>query len=111
MIKATIKSFAGNEFKTPKEVYIWIGVQHYDIETWKVIMTCHGSQEEAIANMVNKTDKALMLMLGVNPEINIKCSDIEPFSSVETLKDNIQKVVISQINNLSLEHITKLELL
>jgi hypothetical protein len=94
MIKATVNSFAGNEFKVSKPVYIWFGFSHVDTENVGVLLTFHNSILDAQTNGIKQTDKALQAMVGIQAELTLKIADLGVFSDFETLKDNIQAKLV-----------------
>ena len=110
MIKATIKSFAGSEFKEPKEIFIWMGFQHGDIENLKVSLTFHATAKDAKENKMLKTDKGLLLMAMIAPEFDMLVSDLGTFSDMETLKDNILKKIVKDVSASKPAHIAQIEI-
>ena len=110
MIKATINSYAGNEFKTSKEVFIWFSFANLDIENIKIQFTFHPTEADALENQAVKTDKGLAGMT-LPESIDIKASLIAPFTSFTELKRNIQNLIVSEVQAMNLSHITKIEVL
>lgn len=108
MIKATIKSFKGAEFKVNQNVFVWIGFECEDSKTLTITTTCHATKQEAKYNKLAKTDKELGLMFRVPPRITLKTSELNPFTDIETLIVSIQEKIVFAIQNET--HIATLEI-
>jgi len=109
MIKAKIKSFEGNEFKTPADVFVCIGFQCADGKELTITTACHKSKEDAIENKMNITDKKLALMFGVPPQFKISFDLLAPFTSGESLMEAIEAKIIASITGSQMEHIDKVD--
>lgn len=108
MIKATIKSFKGAEFKVSQAIFVWVGFECYDSKELTIITTCHATKKEAKDNKLEKTDKELALMFKVRPRAILKVSELTSFTDIETLLVSIQEKIVLEIKNS--EHIDTLEI-
>jgi hypothetical protein len=108
MIKATIKSFKGAEFKVNQNVFVWVGFACADAKEIVISTTCHATKQEAKDNKLTKTDKELALMLHLPPQFSVKTSDLTAFTNIDTLLVAIQERINLLIKNES--HIATLEI-
>jgi hypothetical protein len=65
MIKITVKSIVGSELKEPKEVFVWVQSKEKGSKNATVLLTCHGSEEDAKINMEVNTVKELHIISGI----------------------------------------------
>jgi hypothetical protein len=115
MIKATLISDSdGNEYKLPKEVFIWIGFQHGDKSTFQVGCTFHKSIEEAEKGQMVNTNKQLQMQCLLSGQYVVDMSENSNKYSVEELKTFLQEETIKQFKaehlQANLKHITKFEI-
>jgi len=99
MIKATIKSFKGAEFKQNQNVFVWIGFACGDAKEIVISTTCHATRIEARDNKLTKTDKELALMLHLPPQFAVKVTELSPFTDIDSLIVSIQEKIIFAIQN------------
>lgn len=99
MIKATIKSFKGAEFKVNQNVFVWVGFACADTKEIVIATTCHATKQEAKDNKLTKTDKELALMLHLQPQFSVKVSELSMFTDIDSLIVSIQEKIIFAIQN------------
>jgi high-affinity Fe2+/Pb2+ permease len=115
MIKATLISDSdGNEYKLPKDVYIWIGVQHGDMSTIQIGCTFHKSIEDAEKGQMVNTNKQLQMQCLLSGQYAVDMKENDNKYTLSELKDFLQEETIKQMKaehlQAKLKHITKFEI-
>ena len=99
MIKATIKSFKGAEFKVNQNVFVWIGFACADGKEF-IISTClQKTREDSRLKKLNHTEKELIPLIRIPEKFTIKISEVREFTGFEDQLVAIQEKVISMIQN------------